>query len=70
MRAVWNPGAGPDVARQQVPPRPAVVDASGRVRCIPGCTWMPSEGPCRGEPGGAGGEPDGRSISIRTFCWD
>jgi hypothetical protein len=63
----WNPARGPGVAAQQRPPPPAVVRSDGSVdRKL----WTPSEGPCRNEVGGAGGEPDGRSMPIRKVCWD
>jgi hypothetical protein len=63
----WNPAIGPDVAPQQRPPPPAVATPDGMVV---GELWASSEGPCRQEPGGAGGEPSGRSLPIRKVCWD
>lgn len=69
-RAAWNPADGPEAAPQQILPAPSRVDARGRVIRVPGALWTPSEGPCRPETGGAGGEPDGRTIPIRKDCWD
>jgi hypothetical protein len=63
----WNPAIGPDAATQQRPPPPAVATPDGMVV---GELWASSEGPCRQEPGGAGGEPSGRSLPIRKVCWD
>jgi hypothetical protein len=68
--AAWNPADGPGAAPQQILPAPSHVDARGRVVRGPGAPWTPSEGPCRPETGGAGGEPDGRTIAIRKDCWD
>jgi hypothetical protein len=63
----WNPAAGHDAAPQQLPPAPACVQPDGTVdRKL----WTPSEGPCRHEVGGAGGEPEGWSVPIRKVCWD
>jgi hypothetical protein len=33
-------------------------------RAEEGGLWVPSEGPVRSDPGGPGGEPDGKTISI------
>ncbi|HET7753257.1 MAG TPA: hypothetical protein VFK85_05045 [Anaeromyxobacteraceae bacterium] len=63
----WNPGQGAGVAEQQVPPAPAVVRSDGSVDRM---LWTPTEGPCRTEVGGAGGEPDGTSVPIRKVSWD
>jgi hypothetical protein len=63
----WNPAAGHDAAPQQLPPPPASVHADGSVdRGLE----APSEGPCRHEVGGAGGEPDGHTLPIYKVCWD
>jgi hypothetical protein len=64
---VWNPGAGGPMAAQQLPPLPSTVLSDGSVR---GQRSVASEGPCRTEVGGAGGEPDGRSVPIYRMCWD
>jgi hypothetical protein len=69
-RAAWNPADGPAAAPQQILPAPSRVDGRGRVMRGPGAPWTPSEGPCRLETGGAGGEPDGRTIPVRKDCWD
>ncbi len=63
----WNPAAGPPAAPQQCPPPPASVHADGSVdRKL----WVATEGPCRHEVGGAGGEPEGWSMPIRVVSWD
>ncbi len=66
-KAAWRPTDGPDAAAQQIPPPPAVVSGDGSIS--PGL-WSPSEGPCRTEVGGAGGEPNGKALPIRIVCWD
>ncbi len=64
---LWNPAAGHDVDPEQRPPPPAPAHPDGSVgRQL----WAPSEGPCRPETGGAGGEPEGRSTPVRKVCWD
>lgn len=66
----WNPADAPGPAPQQwIPPRSPVAPDGSTLRGS-GALWAPSGGPCRAEPGGAGGEPDGRTISIRKECWD
>jgi hypothetical protein len=64
---VWDPSEGHGVAPEQRPPPPARVEPDGTVT---GELWAPSEGPCRHETGGAGGEPEGHSLPIRRVCWD
>lgn len=66
----WNPADGPGPAPQQRIPAPSFVRADGSTLRGSGALWVPSEGPCRPETGGAGGEPDGRTIPIRKVCWD
>ncbi|GEJ55483.1 hypothetical protein [Anaeromyxobacter diazotrophicus] len=63
----WSPAASRDAAPEQRPPAPASVHPDGSVDRE---LWAPSEGPCRHEVGGAGGEPEGRSLPIRKVCWD
>jgi len=65
--AVWDPSAGNLMAPEQRPPPPATVRSDGSVR---GQFSVASEGPCRTEVGGAGGEPDGRSAPIYRVSWD
>jgi hypothetical protein len=66
--AVWNPSAGGPVAPEQRPSRPGTVRSDGSVR---GQCSVASEGPCLTEVGGgAGGEPDGRSLPIYRVSWD
>lgn len=69
-RAAWSPADGPAASPHQLPPRPLRVDGRGQVLYGPDALWTPSEGPYRRETGGAGGEPDGRTIAIRKACWD
>ncbi len=64
---VWDPAAGHEVAPEQRPPAAPWVHPDGSVE---GELWVPSEGPCRHEVGGAGGEPEGHSQPIRKVCWD
>jgi hypothetical protein len=66
--AVWDPSAGSLMATEQRPPPPATVLSDGSVR---GQLSVASEGPCQTEVGGgAGGEPDGRSLPIYRVSWD
>jgi hypothetical protein len=65
---VWNPSAGRPIAPEQRPARPATVLPDGSVR---GQRSVASEGPCPTEVGGgAGGEPDGRTLPIYRVSWD
>jgi hypothetical protein len=66
--AVWNPSAGAPTSIEQLPRPPSTVRSDGSVR---GPRSAASEGPCPSEVGGgAGGEPDGRSLPIYRVCWD
>lgn len=64
---VWSPATGHEVVPEQLPPPPAPVAADGHVERR---LWAATEGPTRHEVGGAGGEPDGHTISIRKVVWD
>lgn len=64
---VWDPSEGHEVASEQLPPTPGRVDPDGTIERT---LEVPSEGPCRPEVGGAGGEPEGRSVPIRKVSWD
>ncbi len=66
----WNPADGPPISPLQRPPRRPVVASDGSTSRGSGALWAPSQGPCRPETGGAGGEPSGRNIPIRKDCWD
>ncbi len=66
-RAVWDPSAGCAMPPEHCPPPPATVLSNGTVR---GQRSVASEGPCRTEVGGAGGEPDGRAAPINKVAWD
>jgi hypothetical protein len=61
-KRAWSPADGPAVAPQQVPPRSGHVSGGGDDDRRNGL-WAPSEGPVRSDPGGPGGEPDGKTIS-------
>ncbi len=66
--AVWDPSKGDPIAAEQRPPSPATVRGDGSVRAQ---RSVASEGPCLTEVGGgAGGEPDGRSLPIQRVSWD
>ena len=58
----WTPSEGPEAAPQQIPHRTGHVSGSGEDDRATGL-WAPSEGPVRSDPGGPGGEPDGRTSS-------
>ena len=60
----WSPAEGPEAAPQQIPHRSGHVSGSGDDDRRTGL-WAPSEGPVRYDPGGAGGEPDGKTIPDR-----
>ncbi len=60
----WSPADGPDTDPRQVPDRaPPHYAGDGATERARGGLWSPSEGPVRSDPGGPGGEPDGRTIS-------
>jgi hypothetical protein len=59
----WSPAEGPEAAPQQIPHRSGYVSGSGDDSRTPGSgLWAPSSGPARTDPGGPGGEPDGRTV--------
>jgi hypothetical protein len=58
----WSPAEGPGAAPQQIPRRGGHVAGDGEDDRASGGLWAPSEGPVRSDPGGAGGEPDGKTI--------
>ncbi len=58
----WSPAEGAGVAPQQIPPRSGRVSGGGDDDRGKGL-WAPSEGPVRSDPGGPGGEPDGKTLS-------
>ncbi len=62
-KRVWSPAEGPGAAPEQIPHRSGHVSGAGEDDRRTGL-WAPSEGPVRSNPGGAGGEPDGKTISI------
>ena len=65
---VWDPSAGHSMSPEQCPPQPATVHSDGSVS---GQHSVASEGPCLTEVGGgAGGEPDGKSLPIYRVSWD
>lgn len=62
-KSAWAPSEGPEAAPEQIPPRTAHVSGSGEDDRRTGL-WAPSEGPVRSDPGGPGGEPDGKTVPI------
>jgi hypothetical protein len=60
----WSPADGPDAAPQQIPRSGSRIFGDGRTERAAGGLWAPTEGPYRSDPGGPGGEPDGKTISI------
>jgi hypothetical protein len=60
-KRAWSPAEGPPTAPQQIPARSGRVSGSG-VDDREGGLWAPSSGPVRSDPGGGGGEPDGRGV--------
>ena len=60
---VWSPAEGPEASPEQNPASQRVRSGSGEDGRAGGL-WAPSEGPVRSDPGGPGGEPDGKTISI------
>jgi hypothetical protein len=65
LHQAWSPADGPAASPQQVPSRCSTHYSGGgeTERALEGGLWAPSEGPVRTDPGGAGGEPDGVTIS-------
>jgi hypothetical protein len=63
-KRAWSPADGPPAAPQQIPPRSSRVSGDGHTERAAGGLWVPSEGPVRSDPGGPGGEPDGKTIPI------
>jgi hypothetical protein len=61
-KSVWSPADGPGAAPQQLPRRSGHVSGDG-TDDRGGGLWAPTEGPVRSDPGGPGGEPDGKTIS-------
>ncbi len=59
----WSPSEGPAAAPQQQVHGGSRVAGDGRDDRLPGHLWAPSGGPVRSDPGGPGGEPDGKTIS-------
>jgi len=63
-KPAWSPAVGPDAAPQQVPRSGSRIFGDGRTERAAGGLWAPTEGPMRTDPGGPGGEPDGKTIPI------
>jgi hypothetical protein len=61
-KIAWSPADGPEAAPQQIPQRTGHVSGSGDDDRRGGL-WAPTGGPTRSDPGGPGGEPDGKTIS-------
>lgn len=64
MKGVWNPADGHDAAPQQRVPVGTEVFGDGSTERARFGLWTPTEGPVRRDPGGPGGEPNGRTIPI------
>ncbi len=64
MKRAWSPADGPDAAPQQRPKVGFEVFGDGSTERAHAGLWAPSGGPIRRDPGGPGGEPNGRTISI------
>jgi hypothetical protein len=64
-KRAWSPAEGPDAAPQQVRHGGGSrIFGDGRTERAEGGLWAPTEGPMRTDPGGPGGEPDGKTIPI------
>jgi hypothetical protein len=64
-KRAWSPADGPDAAPQQIPRAATRVRGDGSTdRAAEGNLWAPTEGPVRSDPGGPGGEPDGKTVPI------
>jgi hypothetical protein len=64
MTRAWSPADGPDIAPQQRPRVGVRVRGDGSTERAEGRLWVPSEGPLRQDPGGAGGEPSGKALPV------
>jgi hypothetical protein len=62
--SAWTPSYGPGPAPQQRIPSAPGLAGDGRTQRAEGGLWATTEGPMRSEPGGPGGEPNGRTIPI------
>jgi hypothetical protein len=58
----WSPAEGPDAAPQQKVPPSTHYSGDGDEERTHGGLWAPTEGPSRVDPGGPGGEPNGRTV--------
>jgi hypothetical protein len=67
MKPVWSPAEGAGTAPQQRPRVGTEVFGDGSTQRAQGGLWAPSEGPMRYDPGGAGGEPNGRALPIKGW---
>ena len=64
-KRAWSPADGPSAAPQQKPRSGHYAFGDGSTeRARSGGLWAPSEGPVRSDPGGPGGEPNGKTIPI------
>lgn len=61
---VWSPADGPPVARQQLLPHSSYYAGDGHTERADGGLWYPTNGPLRSDPGGPGGEPNGRTVPV------
>ena len=60
----WSPAEGPDATPEQTSHPAGYVSGAGDDGRTPGSgrLWAPSSGPARTDPGGPGGEPNGRTV--------
>ena len=65
-KRAWSPANGPASKESHVPHAATRLYGDGSTERARegGGLWTPSEGPVRSDPGGPGGEPDGKTISI------
>ena len=63
-KSAWQPSDGPGAAPEQAIPSAPLMAGDGRTQRSEGGLWAPTEGPMRTDPGGPGGEPNGRTIPI------
>jgi hypothetical protein len=64
MKRVWRASDGPDAAPQQRRDPGSGLAGDGTTERSSHGLWTPTEGPMRHDPGGPGGEPNGRTIPV------
>jgi hypothetical protein len=64
-KRAWTPADGAGAHPSQIPQQGSRMYGDGSTDRARGQgLWTPSEGPVRSDPGGAGGEPDGKTVPI------